>query len=120
MFQLYSREADFEAEVTILTAEQDGRKTPVFNGIRWDFRYSEDQPSDGVYMIHPYFLDQSRAHIPKENPLSGTMPALMLIVIDDMIDFHRKRISVGSGFFCVEGSHICANGRVTKLLELNT
>lgn len=53
MFQLYSREADFEAEVTILTAEQGGRKTPVFNGIRWDFRYSEDQPSDGVYMIHP-------------------------------------------------------------------
>jgi len=109
-------EADFEAEITILTCEQGGRRTPAFNGIRWDFRYIEDDLSEGLYMIHPTFLDQSGNPIPKIQPLSGTLPARMLIIVREMVDYHRQRISVGTEFYCHEGRQVVATGTVTKLL----
>ena len=119
MFKLYSREADFQAEITILTAEQGGRRTPPFNGIRWDFRYPEDDLSEGVYMIHPYFLDGNKNPIPKGQPLSGTIDALMFILFEEMVDFHRERISIGTEFCCVEGSRTVATGTVSKLMALD-
>ncbi|MEO1159348.1 MAG: hypothetical protein AAFW74_02685 [Pseudomonadota bacterium] len=120
MFKLYSRKADFKAEVTILTAPQGGRETPPFNGIRWDFRYPEDDLSEGIYMIHPIFLDENKAPIPGDQPLSGTIDAFMFILGEEMLDFHRERISVETEFYCVEGSRTVATGKVTKLIALDT
>ena len=119
MIKLYSREADFQAEITILTAAQGGRETPPSNGIRWDFRYPEDDLSEGIYMIHPIFLDENKTPIPKGQPLSGTIDAFMFILIEEAVDFHRKRISVGTDFYCVEGSRTVAIGKVTKLIALD-
>ncbi|MGC1498231.1 MAG: hypothetical protein WA790_20665 [Sulfitobacter sp.] len=115
---IYGRKPDFEAEITVLTADQGGRKTPPFNKIRWDFRYADDAPSDGIYMIHPYFLDKNRELFPDGQALSGTMTALMFIVIEEMADYHRKRIAIGTEFYCVEGYKICATGTVTDLIGL--
>jgi hypothetical protein len=122
MFDLYSSEPDFEAEITILTKEQGGRTNPPHNYIRWDFGYAEDNPlepkrslSANIYMIYPNFLDKNGAPIPKGIPLSGTFQARMHILVKDMVEYHRKRLSVGTKFNCHEGSRIVARGTVTSL-----
>ncbi len=84
MIDLYSTEPDFEAEITILTAEQGGRTNPPHNYIRWDFGYAEDNPpepkrslSANIYMIYPNFLDESGTPVQQGIPLSGTYQGVM-------------------------------------------
>ncbi|NIZ15723.1 hypothetical protein [Phaeobacter sp. HF9A] len=126
MTDLYLTEADFEAEITILSAEQRGRKTPPQNNIRWDFGYVEDNPPEPernlgaeIYMIWPNFLDADGTPIEKGIPLIGTYKARMHILEKEMMDFHRKRISVGLKFNCHEGARIVARGVVTKLRAIS-
>lgn len=122
MLDLYLTEPDFEAEITILTTEQKGRETPVFNYIRWDFGYAEDNPLEPernldatLYMIWPNFLDDEDVPIAKGIPLVGTYKARMHIPVREMVAYHQKRISVGLHFNCHEGARIVARGVVTKL-----
>lgn len=118
MFQLYGRSADFEAEILVLTEEQGGRKQLPDNGIRWDFAYLEDQPTDPIYMIHPYFLDDEHISLPKGQKVSGTAIALMFILDQRMIDYHGERVFVGMQFQCREGGRVVALGKVTSLHAL--
>jgi len=118
MFQLYGRNADFEAEITVLTAEQGGRKQLPDNGIRWDFAYPEDRPTDQIYMIHPYFLDDKRIPLPKGQKVFGTKIALMFILSERMIGYHRGKVFVGMPFQCREGRRVVALGKVTSLHAL--
>lgn len=115
----FSDKADFEAEITIFTSEQGGRTSPTYNGIRWDFRYHGDNVSEGIYMIHPSFLDPNGCPVPKNQPLAGTLTAQMSIIISEMADDHRHRILVGTKFYCHEGRREVAIGKVTKLLALS-
>lgn len=122
MNDLYSTAPDFEAEITILEADQGGRTTPPHNYIRWDFGYAEDNPfelsrslSADIYMIYPNFLDESGTPIPKGIPLTGTYQAHMHILIKEMVEYHRGRLAVGAKFNCYEGSRIVARGTVTRL-----
>ena len=126
MTDIYSTEPDFEAEITILTEEQTGRKTPPHNYIRWDFGYAEDNPLEPernldaeIYMIWPNFLDDDGAPIHKGIPLSGTYKARMHILVKEMMCYHRKRISAGVKFNCYEGARIVARGVVTKLRAIS-
>jgi hypothetical protein len=125
MIDLYSTEPDFEAEVTIPTTEQSGRTFPPQNFIRWDFGYAQDnliEPKRNltatIYMIYPNFLDESGFPIQKGVPLSGAYKARMHILIKDMKEYHRRRLSVGTKFNFHEGSRIVARGVVTKLLAI--
>jgi len=43
---------DFEARLRFLSPEEGGRKTPVRQGYRADFRYLDD-PTGTAWMIHP-------------------------------------------------------------------
>lgn len=110
--------ADFEAEIAILTADQGGRTLPPLNGIRWDFAYPEDPPSFPIYMIHPFFIDDTGRVIPAEQKLFGTLKAIMFIIAEQAVEYHRKRIFVGMPFECREGHKIVALGTVTKLIRL--
>jgi translation elongation factor EF-Tu-like GTPase len=127
MTDLYSTEPDFEAEITILTEEERGRQTPPHNYIRWDFGYADDNPLEPernldkeIYMIWPNFLDDDGTPIQKGIPLIGTYKARMHILVKEMMDYHRKRISVGLKFNCHEGARIMARGVVTKLRAIST
>ncbi|MCR9086525.1 MAG: hypothetical protein NXH97_07275 [Rhodobacteraceae bacterium] len=126
MTDLYLTEPDFEVEITILTEEQRGRKTPPHNYIRWDFGYAEDNPHEPernldaeIYMIWPNFLDDDGTPIEKGIPLIGTYKARMHILVKEKLDYHRKRISVGLKFNCHEGARIVARGVVTKLRAIS-
>jgi hypothetical protein len=120
MTDIYSTEADFEAEITLLTPEQGGRNLPPHNYIRWDLGYTDRKPDDPIYMIWPNFLDDRGFPIPKGVPIEGRMIARMHILVKEMVGFHRQRLLVGTEFNCHEGRRVVAKGIVTKLLALQS
>jgi hypothetical protein len=120
MTDIYSTEADFEAEITILTPEQDGRNYPPHNYIRWDLGYTDRKPDDPIYMIWPVFLDGRGSPIPKGVPIEGVLVARMHILVKETLSFHRLRLLVGTEFNCHEGPRVVARGKVTKLLALKS
>ena len=120
MADIYSTEADFEAEITLLTPEQGGRTKPSHNYIRWDLGYTGRKPDDPIYMIWPNFLDDRGSPIPKGVPIEDKMIANMHILDKEMLGFHRQRLLVGTEFNCHEGSRVVAKGIVTKLLALES
>ena len=52
MRRLYQKPDDFEGVVRILTEREGGRRTPTFNGIRWDLRYFHET-EDHLSMVWP-------------------------------------------------------------------
>jgi translation elongation factor EF-Tu-like GTPase len=122
MQRLYPTADDFEATIRILTESEGGRKTPPFNGIRWDFSYAADNSSDQLYMIWPDFYSATGDSLPTDSPLplSVDLPARMTVLVDEMRELtHRARISPGVEFYCHEGPKRVAVGRVTRITGLH-
>ena len=120
MNRLYNRQDDFEAELTIFSEADGGRKTPPLNGIRWDFLYDGDDSKDGLYEIWPEFIDSKGNAIPPDMPLVGTYRARMHILNRELAEsVHRKRIKPGTKFFSMEGSHRVTKGVVVKVTGLS-
>ena len=112
---------DFEADIRIYSAAEGGRRSPAFNGIRWDFAYADQQPGNTLYMIWPDFIGadgtsrSDQAPLPVGEPLS----ARMMIVVDEMREqIHRGRLAPGVRFYCHEGGKRVAEGVVTRVTGL--
>lgn len=118
MKRLYENQDAFEAEITIFTESEGGRKSPPLNGIRWDMAYEVDEPQGKLYMVWPEFIDESGDAIDSGIPLKGTLKARMHILSEEMVDLHAKRISVGTIFFSMEGIKKVAKGVVTRVTGL--
>lgn len=113
---------DFEATIRIYTPEEGGRRTPVFNSIRWDFAYAEDHPSSTLYGIWPDFFAEDGRSLPTDKPMAigVELSARMYVVFDEMREeVHRRRIVPGVRFFCHEGGRRVAEGVVTRLTGLH-
>ncbi|RPD44577.1 hypothetical protein DNI29_20820 [Hymenobacter sediminis] len=109
---------DFEARIRILPPEEGGRKQPPYNGIRWDFRYALDKPAcDYMYSD---FYDPLTGNSWRELPLSldEWLHARLSIFFEEARAFHQKKLRPGTSFYCVEGSHIVAEGTVTRITGL--
>jgi translation elongation factor EF-Tu-like GTPase len=122
MYRLYSIADDFEATIRIFTEAEGGRKTPPFNGIRWDFSYAADNSLNQLYMIWPDFCAASGDSLPKDIPLplAVELSARMFILSDEMrSQVHRARIKPGVEFYCHEGPKRVAVGRVTRITGLH-
>lgn len=117
---MFSRRHDFEAKLRFLTPEEGGRQNPVMPGYKGDFRYLDDL-SGTAWMIWPYeFIMEAGDVVPPETKVSGTICARMYIVVDQYrASEHRKRLSIGTQFQVVEGSHVVAEGIVTKIVGLH-
>jgi translation elongation factor EF-Tu-like GTPase len=120
--RLYKQPDDFETTIRIFSTDEGGRISPPFNGIRWDFAYAEDDvPTAGMFMIWPDFVDDAKNSRPTNEalPIGVELHARMTVVVDEMRStLHRERISVGTEFYCHEGSKRVAAGTVTKLTGL--
>ena len=112
---------DFEATIRIYNTAEGGRRSPVFNGIRWDFAYADQQSGGTLYMIWPDFVDvdgRSR-NDPTPLPVGENLSARMFIVVDAMREkIHRARIAPGVRFYCHEGGKRVAEGIVTRVTGL--
>ncbi|GAB2801186.1 hypothetical protein [Dyella kyungheensis] len=113
---------DFEAAIRIFSEAEGGRKTPPYNGIRWDFSYASDEDSNQLYMIWPDFFSPSGDSLAKDSPLpiGVELSARMTVVNDEMrAEVHRARIVPGLEFYCHEGPKRVAVGRVTRITGLH-
>jgi hypothetical protein len=112
---------DFEANIRIYSTAEGGRRSPAFNGVRWDFAYAESQPADALYMIWPDFIDADGKSRSDRAPLPAgeTLSARMMIVVEAMREqVHRGRIAPGVRFYCHEGGKRVAEGVVTRVTGL--
>ncbi len=114
--RLYSAKEDFEALIRINQLLHSPR-----NGIRWDFAYAEDHPTNSLFMIWPDFLDASGNSLPTDMPLpfGVDLKARMYILNREFAEsFHRSRLQVGTKFFCHEGPKQVACGTVIQISRL--
>jgi hypothetical protein len=112
---------DFEALIRIYTEAEGGRRSPPFNGIRWDFAYADDPPAKDLFMIYPDFYDERGDSLPPDRPLplSVELPARMVVLNDELrTTVHRSRIAEGTRFYCHEGPKRVAEGRVIRITGL--
>ena len=115
---------DFNAEVCLLSPTEGGRRTPVYNGIRWDFCYvdgaDEISPRE-LYMIWPTFWTEQgqlwpvSVALPVGVPLRATFRILNSELRESL---HRARLRPGLRFHCHEGPICVARGVVTQLTGL--
>jgi len=112
-----NRQPDFVVEYEIDLCDEMKNAKP-HQGMRTDFLYDGDDPQlDGVYMIWPELLDENSQVIEDKTP--GSAPhkgrANMWILSEEMREFHRKRIKVGTKGYWVRGPFKVANVTVIKL-----
>jgi len=121
MNRLYPTQDDFEATIRIFRTDEGGRKSPPFNGIRWDLCYAGDSPQESLWVIWPDFFDDLGESLPTDRalPVDVELPARMTIMNNELrVQVHQKRVEVGTKFFCQEGPKAVAEGRVTKITGL--
>lgn len=116
--QLRGYQADFVVKYRLLAPDDGGRKV-TFQHLRCDFLYEGDNPTtDGIFMIHPEFLDAAGQPL-QENvviPLEGR--ASMWILMPKMRAFHRARIKVGVRGHFMEGLRKIGNVEVENIVAL--
>ncbi|MBK9940612.1 MAG: hypothetical protein IPP13_03190 [Kouleothrix sp.] len=99
-----NRAHDIEAEITFLTTEQGGRKTPAFSGYRPQFYY------DG----HDWDAVHDYGDIAQVAP-GQTVTAFLSFLSPE---YHIDRLYPGKEFQLREGQRVIGCGRVTKILDL--
>ena len=113
---------DFEAAIRVYGSKEGGRRTPAFNGIRWDLAYAGDGPDPpSLYMVWPDFFAAGGQSLPTDQPLpvGVELSARMTVVMDEMrAEVHRGRIAPGVRFFCHEGGQRVAEGVVSRITGL--
>ena len=114
----YQRPEDFLANIRILPPGEGGRRSPPHNGIRWDLRYGDGPAGSGVFAIWPLFMAADGSTIIGPLETGITLNARMFILFPEMRDYHRRRLTVGTRFFCMEGNKSCAEGVVTEITGL--
>ena len=111
---------DFIVRYTLYTKEEGGRKI-TYQHLRCDFMYEGDDPeTDGIYMIHPEFIDENGVPIKEKTsvPLSGR--ASMWVLIPEMRDkIHKFKIEVGVRGYFMEGARKVGEIIVEKIVGLH-
>ena len=115
-----TRRHDLEAQLRFLPPEVGGRRTPIGQGYRADFRYLDD-PAGTTWMIHPHeLITEAGDLLPEDARVMGKVFARMHVLSDHYcVTEHCSRIKVGTQFQVVEGNHVVAEGVVAKLVGLH-
>ena len=102
---IIKRDYDFRVKYRIYSHEEGGRRTPVYQGIRWDFWYESDKhTSKSIYIIWPEFEDENKDIFLLNEPVPTEGTAQMWIISKDMIDYHIQRVEVGAKGYFHEGA----------------
>lgn len=110
------RAADFEAEVSFISAADGGRQGPAVQGFRPDIQYED---SEGLWMVWPLFIDKNGVELAKGNVIPRVSNANFYIVNDDLRrTVHRDKLRENTHFHICEGGRKVAVCRVVKILSL--
>ncbi|MES2842668.1 MAG: hypothetical protein V4794_20495 [Pseudomonadota bacterium] len=101
-------------------ASEGGRKV-TFQHLRCDFMYAGDDPQkDGIFMIHPEFLDEHNAPIGEDVIIPLTGRASMWILSPEMrSEVHRSRAAVGVRGHLMEGARKVADVEIDAIAGLH-
>lgn len=100
--EVFGREADFQVTYQLFTAEEGVRRTPAYQGIRWDIRYDEaTRPQN--WMVYPEFIDPDGFAIPN-GPFAPVGRANMFALNPYWLSTHRQLVNIGTRGYFMEGS----------------
>lgn len=118
--EIRKRREDFIVSYRLYPPEQGGRKV-TFQHLRCDFMYEDDDPlADGIYMIHPEFLDEYGVPIREDIAISLEGKASMWVLVEEMKEkVHRQRIVVGTRGFFMEGARKIGEVAVEDIIGLS-
>ena len=103
-----------------LVAHSEGGREITLQHLRCDFMYDGDKPEDGIYMIHPEFLDATGQPLKDDIPVPLSGHASMWIAVPQMRkEVHCERIAVGTKGYFMEGSRIIGEAVVESIVGLN-
>jgi hypothetical protein len=111
--------ADFLVTYRFYAEGEGGRSCLPTQHYRGDFLFAEDDPSDGIWIIHHEFLDEDSAAIERGVVVPQQGQATMWIVFSATRARLRDRIVVGTRYGIMEGSKQVGEGVVTALLGLH-
>jgi len=117
--QIRGHRADFVVKYRLLPPEDGGRKV-TYQHLRCDFMYEGDDPTtDGIFMIHPEFLDAAGRPLDEGVvvPLDGK--ASMWVLVPQMRPLHRTRIKAGTKGYFMEGSRKVGSIEVESVVALH-
>ena len=111
---------DFIVKYRLYSPPEGGRKV-TYQHLRCDFLYEGEDPQiDGIYMIHPEFLDESGnpMNTGVVVPLEG-MASMWILSPQMRSTVHRPRIAIGVRGHLVEGSRKIGDVEVVELKALH-
>lgn len=114
--ELFGREPDFRVTYRLFSPEEGGRKTPAYQGIRWDIQY-EDEAGAKTYLVYPEFIDPDSFAIPN-GPFASVGRANMFVLNPTLLDFHRPRIRPGIRGYFMEGPRRVGVWEVVEVIGL--
>lgn len=92
----------------------------TFQHLRCEFMYEGDEPSDGIYMIHPEFLDEYGLPVPENVPVPLEGTASMWILVPEMrVSVHRDRAKVGIRGHFMEGGRRVGDVEILRIEGLH-
>lgn len=113
MSELYQ---DFKVKYKFRTFEEGGRQSPVFQGYRSDFwYYHKDNKENELFMIWPIFEDEKGVKIKAEVEVKTEGVAGMKIINDQLVEYHKLRIAIGTKGYFMEGARRIAECEVIAL-----
>ncbi|MDO6387501.1 hypothetical protein [Uliginosibacterium sp. 31-12] len=110
---------DFVVRYRLYSPSEGGRKI-TFQHLRCDFMYEGDDPSkDGIYMIHPQFLDEEGNALPQDQavPLEGKT-SMWILVPEMRASIHKARATVGTKGYFMEGSRKVGEVTIDEIVGL--
>jgi hypothetical protein len=111
---------DFVVRYRLYPPSEGGRRL-TFQHLRCDFMYENDDPKrDGIFMIHPEFLDKDGEPVGEENPVPLEGLATMWILVPEMRKtVHESRAKVGVRGHFVEGSRKIGDVTIEAIVGLH-
>ena len=118
--QIRGHKPDFIVRYRLYAPSEGGRKV-TYQHLRCDFMYDGDDPhTDGIYMIHPEFIDKNGDPLDEELPVPLDGHASMWILVPEMRKrVHRSRLKVGTRGYFMEGSKKVGEVVVEKIVGLH-
>lgn len=110
---------DFVVSYRLYSPSEGGRKV-TYQHLRCDFMYEGDDPvKDGIFMIHPEFIDQDGCPLGEELPVPLEGKATMWVLVPEMrASIHCSRITVGTRGHFMEGPRKIGDVTVERIVAL--
>ena len=118
--QLRGHPPDFVVKYRLYTLAEGGRKV-TFQHLRCDFMYEGDDPvRDGIFMIHPEFLDERGCPLREHVPVHLEGEASMWILAPEMrSSVHRQRAKAGVRGYFMEGARRFGDAQIERIVGLH-